>query len=300
MGFAAEIKEFLGAAKDSWKQMSDSELKSAQAKYQNTLAAKTQADLDNPLNDEEQKAKIAHLRAQTANVGRMTPLQQLQYNLMLQSQQPQQETGPSAVAAPPMARPAIAAPLPADSPDEVPKIGGVFKKGGLVRKFAQGGLIDDSDLEDNEDDGRALPAQAIPTAGAGYPSPHATPTAPRPAVGGVPLPTPRPPNPVDDALKYGVTQLPPPQAIGMPGGARTRALRGFAQGAGAAPPDDMVKVYRKIDPKGRWARASAISTPCRLSAGIYKSRTKAIRKVRRRPRSRCCSTTRWRQRATRR
>ena len=65
------------------------------------------------------------------------------------------------------------------------------------------------------------------------------------------MPKPRPPNPVDDALKYGVTQLPPQQgAIGMPGGMRTRALRAYAQGAGAAPPDDMVKIYRKIDPKG--------------------------------------------------
>ena len=60
MGFAAEIKEFLGAAKDSWKLMSDTDLKSAQAKYQNTLAAKTQAELDDPLADEERKAKIAN------------------------------------------------------------------------------------------------------------------------------------------------------------------------------------------------------------------------------------------------
>jgi len=266
MGFAAEIKEFLGAAKDSWKLMSDTDLKAAQAKYQNTLAAKTQADIDNPLNDEEQKAKIANLKARTGQVGAGNSLRSLQeqyYRNMINAQNNPVETGPSTTAAPPVTRPAIPA-SPRATTDEDYKSG--YNKGGLVRKFAVGGMIEDDDLEDDDE----LPSGVTPPAVGGAPRatdfssrgytnqpgmltpPTQAPAArtAAPAVGGTPMPKPRPPNPVDDALKYGVTQLPPPQAaIGM-GGARSRALRGYAQGAGAAPAEDMVKIYRKIDPKG--------------------------------------------------
>ena len=244
MGFAAEIKEFLGAAKDSWKLMSDTESKDADAKYKNTLAAKTQADIDNPLNDEEQKAKIAHLKASTANIGHMTPLQQLQYKLMLQAQNPP-ETGPSTVAAPPTNRPAVGA-IPAPpkvNPDDDQGTG--FARGGLVRKFAVGGMVDDSDLDDDDDE--VTPGVMPPAIG---PTDVSAQRRTAPAIGGVPTPAARPPNPVDDALKYGVTQLPPQTGAIGGSAARTRALRGYAQGAGGAPADEMLKVYRKIDPKG--------------------------------------------------
>ena len=143
MGFAAEIKEFIGAAKDSWKLKSDSDLKDAQALYQSTLAKKTQADIDNPLNDEEQKAKIENLRARTASHNASTAL-------MHAGQQPA-VSGPAMTAAP-VARAALvpAGARPSSEPEET---GTNYARGGLVKKYAVGGPVED----DSEDDEGMLP-----------------------------------------------------------------------------------------------------------------------------------------------
>ena len=256
MGFAAEIKEFLGAAKDSWKLMSDTELKDAQKKNLDVKTAAEQKEMDDPLNQQLKEAKLAHTRATTANIGRESPLQALQrkaLQLELDARANPQPSGPATVAGQTsIIRPAIGAP-PKEDPDAVQGTG--FAKGGLIQKFAVGGMVDEEDLEDDEG---ALPPQAIPTAGTGFPAIGGytnkpgmlTPTQQpqrRAAAGAIPTPQARPPNAVDDALKYGATQIQQLPAIGS---ARQRAVRGYAQGAGAAPMDDLIQVYRKIDPKG--------------------------------------------------
>jgi hypothetical protein len=264
MGFAAEIKEFLGAAKDSWKLMSDTQSKDADIKYKNVLTAEKQKEMDDPLNQQLKEAKLAQTRASTANIGRETPLQRLQrmeIEQRIAAMNNPQPQGAAALAAPPMQRPAIGAPARVETdPEPVP----LMRRGGLVRKFAEGGVVEDEDLEDDVTSGvmppaiggatdfssqsRQQPGMLTPPAIGAQPQRRAV-TAP--AVGGVPMPRekPRELQAVTDALKYGVTQLPPPSAIGASGG-RSRALRGYAQGAGAAPPEDMLAIYKKIDPSG--------------------------------------------------
>ena len=113
-----------------------------------------------------------------------------------------------------------------------------------MRKFAVGGIVEDDDLEDDEVTSEVTgPMPAI----GGPPRATEFSAQAKPAAGGVPLPRARPPNPVEDGLKYGATQIERAPAVGP---ARQRAVRGYAQGAGAAPMDDMIQVYRKIDPKG--------------------------------------------------
>ena len=70
MGFAAEIKEFLGAAKDSWKLMSDTEYKDAQTKYTAAKAAAEEKEMNDPLNQQLKEAKLAHIRAVTGSIGK--------------------------------------------------------------------------------------------------------------------------------------------------------------------------------------------------------------------------------------
>jgi hypothetical protein len=262
MGFAAEIKEFLGAAKDTWKLMSDSDYKAAQTKYTDVKTAETQKEMDDPLNQKMKEAKLAHELATTANIGKGAPLSEWQRFLMKEAAKPKEESGPSTLAGavntvyggkPAAPRSDDASPTVWGGSVVIPgnenPYGGSHAKGGLVRKFAVGGVVDDADVAPNDDeDEGALPPQAIPTAGTGLPVPQQR----RPAVGAVPTPRPRPPEleAISDGLKYGLTQIPEDNmAVGM-GQQRTRAMRAMAQGAGGAPPNEMLKIYRKIDPKG--------------------------------------------------
>jgi len=262
MGFAAEIKEFLGAAKDSWKLMSDTELKDSQKKYTDVKAAAEQKEMDDPLNQQLKEAKLAHMKATTGNIGKMSPLQALQYKLMLQSQQPQVNPVVGAIPDDSPAPVAAAAPPQQEDPSKIigpqPPKKLNYNRGGLVKKFAIGGVVDEDDLAPDEDEG-ALPPGASPTAGTGFPAIGGytnqpgmlTPTQQpqrRAAAGAIPTPQARPPNPVDDALKYGASQL---QQLPAVGSARQRGVRGYAQGAGAAPTDDMIQIFRKIDPTGK-------------------------------------------------
>ena len=251
MGFAAEIKEFLGAAKDTWKMMSDSDLKDAQRKNLDVKSAAEQKEMDDPLNQQLKEAKLAHMKATTGQIGKVDPLKELQRQYWVNAINAQKnpvETGPSTTAAPPT-RPAIGASPPEDSnAAPVTNYGLNQAKGGLVRKFAVGGMVDDDDVEDDDDVTPQVTPPAIGGGTSGATDFSAQSRTPTPAVGGVPLPRPKP-NAITDALKYGVSQLPPQGAVGMPG-SRSRALQGYAQGAGGAPQEDMVKIYRKIDPNG--------------------------------------------------
>ena len=145
-------------------------------------------------------------------------------------------------------------------------------KGGLIQKFAEGGMIEDDDLDDEE--GGALPTQAIPTSGQGLPgytnkpgmltptaqsarpAAAAVPATPR-TMGGMPIPQPRPASAppitpeqqaVADGLKYFAGQINQAPAVGS---SRKSLINAMAQGAGAAPTNEMLKIFRKIDPTGK-------------------------------------------------
>jgi hypothetical protein len=262
MGFAAEIKEFLGSAKDTYKLMSDVDAKSAQSKYYSAKAAETEQETNDPLNRQLKEAKLAHMQATTGQIGKARPLNEYQKWVMGQANAPSKPS-PILGSIPDddqggavSASKAIGGAEPNKPPPEtydIPKpVRYGFLRGGLVRKFQEGGMVEDEDLEDDE----GLPQEVTPAVG-----PAAAPTGggydvgaravmPTPAIGVVPTPRPRPKlqQVLSDGLKYGLSEV---EGAGAVGPARTRAQRGIAAGAGAAPANEMLQIYKKIDPTGK-------------------------------------------------
>ena len=115
--------------------------------------------------------------------------------------------------------PAARAAIPALPPQVTEEpVGTGYANGGLVQKFADGGLVEDDDLEDE------------------YAPPPAIGPTDVSARGRTPMPAARPQeaDAVSDALKYGVATLGAPGAVPQP--ARRARLQAYARGAGAATP----------------------------------------------------------------
>ena len=265
MGFAAEIKEFLSSAKETWKLSSDTDYKTALQKQAEEATAKSKEEREDPDEAEGKKLKNALLRAKIASEN---------------SASASAASGRSAIDAANAPIPIAAAPpvIGTDSnatPDPAPPkpaIGTGYARGGLVKKYAVGGMADD----DDDDDDVPAPQQAVPTAasapaGIGAPAGAAVgvaagaapgaPGAPAvgPAVGGGAgydisarrrAPTPLPDTGVTAGLKY----LAETSGIGQ--GAiqpalRQQALQRYARGAGGAPAVDMAQVFKKVDPDNK-------------------------------------------------
>jgi hypothetical protein len=261
MSFSAEIKEFLGAAKETYKLMSDVESKGVTDKYHQALTEKTIKETNDPLADEERQAKIEHMRKSTANIGRESPLDALKRQYWQQKLDAEKNPPPDpALGYTPSGgrvqqAPVPGGPVPAPNPaDEVQKTGLNGARGGLIQKFAVGGLVDDSDLEDDDDDDEGMPAVGPAPVTRGVTPPAAPAVGPSPAVGTSDTTdiSARARNASDmDAvsagLKRNVAQM---QPGALPTAAYQRALSGYVRGAGAAPVTDMRQIYKKIDPKG--------------------------------------------------
>jgi len=263
MGFAAEIKEFLGAAKESWKLMSDTEKTNATNRYTIAKAIETEKENNDPLNKKLKEAKLAAALGENAERGKGNALEQQVLDFIKGQREKGDPAAANAQRATSNYPPAsIVKQEPTYDPSHgplPPPLAQNMRKGGLVQKFAIGGMVEDEDLADDQ-----LPAEAIPTAGTLPPGGLPRPAAPAtPAIGGVPTPQPRPKaanpalQPVIDGLEYGYRQVPPElaaltAAAGAGGrrSSRARALLALAQGAGAAPGSDMMAIYKKIDPDG--------------------------------------------------
>jgi len=267
MGFAQEMKDFMGAAQSVIKTFSDQSYKSSLSKYTDTQSEKMRGEMD--VDKKLKEAKLAHTNAVTGQVGKVDELTQLRTEIardqLRQMRHERENPGQYGVAGsvtePParaqaQAVPTEVPPLPTAKPnDEVPRYGLGLARGGMVEKFAIGGLAGD---DDDEDDEIALPAGVTPPAiGApppGMPTDISAQARPRPAIGGAPMPQadPRKISNIDAvaaATKYGLSQAQPAQPGAVPTGRGSRGMQAYARGAGAAPADDMLALYRKIDPK---------------------------------------------------
>ena len=254
MGFAAEIKEFLTSAKDSWKLVSDTDYKTALQKQAEEATTKSKEEREDPEAAESAKLKNALLRAKISAQNSATSNANADAASGRSAIDAANAPIPIAAAPPVIGAESNVAP-PAVTP--APEFTGtgrkrVYARGGLVKKFAIGGMADDDDDEEDT----ATPQQAIPTATSG-----AAPAAPAvgPAIGGGAgydigarrrTPTPLPDTGVTAGLKY----LAETSGIGQ--GAiqpalRQQAIQRYARGAGGAPAVDMAQVYKKIDPDNK-------------------------------------------------
>ena len=249
MGFAAEIKEFLTSAKDSWKLVSDTDYKTALQKQAEEATTKSKEEREDPEAAESAKLKNALLRAKIASEKSAASSEASGRSAIDAANAPI----PIAAAPPAISTTSDVAPPAVTPAPEFTGTGrkGVYARGGLVKKFAIGGPVEDDDEEDT-----AAPQQAIPTA-----TPGAAPAAPAvgPAIGADAnydigarrrTPTPLPDTGVTAGLKY----LAETSGIGQ--GAiqpalRQQALQRYARGAGGAPAVDMAQVYKKIDPDNK-------------------------------------------------
>jgi hypothetical protein len=275
MGFAQEMKDFLGASQSVIKTLSDQSYKQSLNKYHDVLAAKTQKEMDDPLNEEKKRADIAHTQAATAKLGRVDPLEGLNARLLRAqldriehpekygvagSIQPGGGGNPDVTTGSAPARPTPYTPQVGNSgfdpnrrpaTDAYSAAGGMWNKGGMVKKFAVGGMAEEDDDEIPSGVTGAIPTTADYDIGAQARTPYAT--GAQPAVGGAPMPRvdPRKISDIDavaGGMKYGLAQAQAPTAV--PTGRGSRALQAYARGAGAAPVDDMLAIYKKIDPGG--------------------------------------------------
>lgn len=257
MSFSREIKDFLGAAQSTFKMMSD-------ADYNKSRRALLQAQLDklnDPLTRQQAEANLAQTRASTAatNMATNDPLRDEKaraeidrlksigaYYRSRSAPQPQDEARASDY--PGAANPVVTAPQ-TDLLNNVPTT--ALASGGMVQKFADGGIVDEDDDPNDEDDVATVMPPAIgPTdvsaqsRGVEKPSQEAAHDA------------------VVAGLKYGAAQVGP--ANGIPTQLRQQRLRALSRGAGAAPLADMEAIYKKIDSQGRMSESernmAALST----------------------------------------
>jgi hypothetical protein len=224
VSFAQEIKDFLGASQSVMKTLGDSEYKRQLSKYTETQNAKMQADMNDPLKDERQKAEIDAIRARAANSRASTGLVAKRgalYDAQLKQLTAPPPEDPVAASIPTgKGRPALQPAIPAEP----------------VQEFADGGLVDEDDDPTDEDD---MPAPAIdtparaPTDVSAQSRTRISPDAGYDAV--------------NAGLKYGVQAL---GQTGVPTTQRRQRLQAITRGAGAAPLADMQQIFKKIDPNG--------------------------------------------------
>jgi hypothetical protein len=238
MGFAAEIKEFVDSAQQSYKLMADTDYKDALTKYTATQREKMQKEMDDPLAEEQKRANLALTKARTGNIG---AAERNQARLIaLAEAQNKRVSEASSENLQPAGRPAIgAAPPPATADDPY-----AYARGGLVKNYANGGMVDD----DEEDD--VTPQVTMPAVGGMPPSGATDFSAQARPKSTVPIPIARSNaiQAINDGQKYGITAFGLNGAV--PPASRQRGLKAYAMGAGAAPQDEMLNIYKKIDPNG--------------------------------------------------
>lgn len=138
MGFAQEIKDFLSASQSVMKTMGDSEYKRQLSKQSEMTTKKMEADLNDPLKEERQKAEIAAIKARTANSYSAINQRNLQNKAL--ANPPEDAT--AATIGGPAPRYGLTPAIPTEP----------------VQQFADGGLVDEGSDPNNEDD---IPAPAM-------------------------------------------------------------------------------------------------------------------------------------------
>jgi hypothetical protein len=224
MGFAQEIKDFLGAAQSTYKALNDVQYNKLKGKY---LQAQID-NLDDPEGDaldlEQKRANIAATKARTALSGTSASLMNKRgalYDAQIKAYNTPQEDPVAASIPGPAVRPGLT---------QAPAIGG-DQPSESTPMYAEGGMIDEDDDPDDEDDVAPAIGSAPTDVSAQRRSPISVEAAHDATAAG---------------LKYGV------QALGAQGGIpspqRQQRLQAMYRGAGAAPLADMNAIYKKIDP----------------------------------------------------
>jgi hypothetical protein len=262
MGFAQEMKDFLGASQSVIKTFSDKNYKSALQAQSEELTTKSREERLDPENIRAAKLKNDLLEARIASA---------------RSVDEGIKKDAAAIAAPVAAvgttaprdlsvdvAPAVATPKPAFVGTGLNQ--SLYEKGGMVSKFAVGGLAED----DDDDEEIPLP-QSMPRPAIGGAAAAPAPTRAGPAIGGAAGSVDvgpaigggnagyevgarrrqQAPPPMDSASIAGLKYLAEKAGIGQEAIApalRQQALQRYARGAGGAPAVDMALVHKKIDP----------------------------------------------------
>ncbi len=253
MSFAAEVKDFLGAATSTYKMLDDAEYSKFRRAYMKAQTDKLNYDLNDPTAKAQKEANLAATRANTAATIQATndPLRDEARRAQIDSSRSAAEERRARAAAwaragqPQPEEDVLGGYTPQRALTPKPAIGddpnsseGYYARGGLVQKFADGGMVEDEDLAPEEDDEDFAPP-VTPAV-----TPRATDMsaqARRPQISKEAAH-----DAVEAGLQYGVQQLGP--AGGIPSPVRQQRLQAFARGAGAAPVADMAAIYKKIDP----------------------------------------------------
>jgi len=259
MGFAQEMKDFLGASQAVIKTFSDKDYKSALSKYTNTQEEKMRGEM--PLDKQIKEAALA---------GKLIS------NAADRADNDEGDKSAAAIRAPVAA---VTAAAPRDlsvdvAPAPVVTAKPAFTGTGLndALKFADGGYVPDDDEE--------IPPPPQPAVGIAAPAPapvpRARPVAAGPAIGSGAVPAEAQagavpaigggpptdisarrrsqPPPLDTAAVAGLKHLAEQAGIGQEAIApalRQQALQRYARGAGGAPAVDMAAVHKKIDPNNQ-------------------------------------------------
>jgi len=280
MSFAQEIRDFLGASQSVIKTFSDQSHKLAQDKYTNAKTDETIKEMNDPLNQKIKEATLAQKLASASLArGRLSLEQQA---AALAAKPIQRPTGPGDVVQKKdgddeeAVEPAFSTGAPNKKADK-PVVQN-WAKGGLVRKFAEGGAVEEEDLAAPVAPALPTMSQPIGSATIGRPTPQPSPVAqPGPAIGGtagaegataenyefgarsrkpsaaavaaateVEPPT---ENAIAESAKYGVQVIGGGEAVNTTVG--RMKLEQYMRGAGAAPVNEMHEIYKKIDPTGK-------------------------------------------------
>lgn len=254
MTFRNEVKDFLGAATSTYKALDDAQYNKIKRAYMKAQTDKIQSDLDDPNKDELAKAQIAGVKARTAHTNAAIGLTNQRRALVDRQIKafdapPPEDPVAAGISAPPARaiKPAIpTGDEPSVGPqssllDEDPQEGGDSTQfaatGGMVKKFADGGMVEDEDTDPTDEDDVSAQAPAI---GGG-----ATDFSAQSRNRGASISKDAGHDAVVAGLKYGVTQL---GVSGVPTALRQQRLMALSRGAGAAPLADMNQIYKKIDP----------------------------------------------------
>lgn len=273
MSFAAEVKDFLGAAQSTYKALDDAQYSKLKRAYMQAQTDKLNSDLNDPTIKAQRQATLEHTRASTAklnddlndketrdatNVYRrsaaaLNTSRAGYFDRLGRPQEPQEDPIAAGIATPPAraVRPAIGGdptPVPAqptvgpqsnlldEKPEEGMESSQFAATGGMVQGFADGGMVDEDDDDPNDEDDVVTPAPAIgPT--------DVSAQSRQPAGKGISKDAAH--DAVVAGLKYGAEQM---GASGVPTAVRQQRMGALSRGAGAAPLADMNAIYKKIDP----------------------------------------------------
>ena len=274
MSFAQEVKDFLGTATSTYKALDDAQYSKLKRAYMQAQTDKLNSDLNDPTIKDARVASIEHTRASTAKINddlndkesrgannaykrsaaALNTSRAGYFDRLGKPVEAPEDPVAAGISAPPARaiRPAIggapaptapatepAAPGPMSSLlDEDPQEGTPSTQfaatGGMVQKFADGGMVDEDDDPNDEDD--VTPAPAIGPTDVSAQSHKPATTISKDAGHDA----------VVAGLKYGVSQLGDQTAV--PTAVRQQRLGALSRGVGAAPLADMNQIYKKIDP----------------------------------------------------